>query len=50
MVIESDSRRFIINAIKVDQELQHFENNSHLRGEDLLNDCDYNAKREELVS
>lgn len=50
MVIETDSRRFIINAIKADEELLNFENNSNLRGEDLLNNSDYNAKREELVS
>ena len=49
MVIESDARRFIIQALKIDKELQQIEN-ANTRGEALLNDRDYNAKREELVS
>lgn len=50
MVIETDSRRFIINSIKIEKELQRFEEKSNLRGEDLINNPAYNAKREELIS
>ena len=50
MVIETDSRRFIINSIKIENELQRFEAKSNLRGEDLINNPTYNAKREELIS
>ena len=49
MVIESDARRFIIQAIKIEKELQQLES-TNTRGEDLLNDRDYNSKREELVA
>lgn len=49
MVIESDARRYIIEALKIDKDLQSIEK-MNTRGEELLNDSNYNAKREELVS
>ena len=49
MVIENDSRRFIRNSIKIERELAALEKSCGLRGEDLLSDGEYNAKREELI-
>ena len=44
MVIETDSRRFIIEAIKIDQELKEMETHS-----ENVTMIQYNEKRQELI-
>ena len=45
MVIETDSRRFIIDAIVIDEEMRQIEANLEINGSDILSNDDFNEKR-----
>lgn len=50
MVIETDSRRFIIDAIVIDEEMQEIEANMDRTGGNELLNQQYNEKRQQLIS
>ena len=49
MVIETDSRRHIIDAIVIDEEMREIEANLQRVGCNVLNNRQYNEKRELLI-
>lgn len=46
MVIESDARRFVTEAIQIERELQELEHDLDSRGLCIVSDKAYNEKRE----
>lgn len=50
MLIEQDARRFIIEAVKVDQEMQKMERYLEQRQENVYQNSHYNEKRQQLVN
>ena len=50
MVIEQDARRFVMEAIQVEQEMQEIEAGLERRGLGVYTDDAYNLKRAELVA
>ena len=45
MVIETDARRFVFEAIKIEQEMQEMERDMENRGREVYSDESYNEKR-----
>ena len=50
MVIETDARRFIFEAMKIEEQMQEMEREIECRGRDVYTDESYNLKRQELVT
>ena len=50
MLIESDARRFITNAIKIEKELRSLEIRERARGKILFESNEFNKTREELIT
>ena len=49
MVIEQDARRFISEAIEIEQQMQNIENYLESKKRDVYSDATYNEKRGELI-
>lgn len=49
MVIEQDARRFVTDAIAIEQEMQEIEQHLESNGKDVYSNPYYNEKRGELI-
>lgn len=49
MVIETDARRFVIEAIQVEKDMQDLEIRLSSKGKAVLTNKAYNEKRQELI-